>query len=526
MRSRLAISALAVATSLTMTCVAGCSSDGTRTEKRPGPLPPVPHGEQPVAGPGTGRILGGSALVRPGSSTAGSRPNLLMITLDDATRADLRVMPHVRRLLTERGTTFTNPYAPSPMCVPARASLITGQYAHNHGALTISGEGGGYDAFDDAGTLPVWLRTAGYDTLFVGKYLNGYGMGGGRAEVPPGWTDWRATADPTTYNFVRPTVVENGAPRTYHRYSTDVLRDLSVRMLSAPARRERPWYLWVNYVAPHQGGPDEPYDHAVSHPDDPHPLKTTTPAAGDRDRFAGRPLPRKPSMFEADVSDKAIVRGVRKSWPSERRAQLREVYQQRLESLLSVDRAVAATIRTLRRTGQLGDTVIVLTSDNGYVTGEHNLDGKLWYFHEIVDVPMVARGPGFPRGQRVAAPVTNADWAPTFAALAGATPTRTLDGVDIVPWLRSPASRRVVPIEAYPVAGGRRPLYTGVVVGPWTYVRARGGRTEVYYRRVDPFQEHNVRHDPRYAGQVRRLARLADRYADCAGETCPREFYR
>lgn len=525
MLSRLALSALAVTTSLTMTA-AGCSGGATSSGGRRQPLPPVAAGEQPVAGPGSSRVLGGQPLPTPRNQLAGSRPNLLMITLDDATRADLRVMPHVRRLLTEQGTTFTNSYAPSPMCVPARASLITGQYAHNHGALTINGEGGGYNAFDDAGTLPVWLREAGYDTLFVGKYLNGYGKGGGKPEVPPGWTDWRATEDPSTYNFVRPTIVENGTSRTYNRYSTYVLRDLSLDMLAAPARKKRPWYLWVNYVAPHRGGPNEPDDPAVTDPDDKNPLGTTTPAPRDRNRFRARELPRKPSMFEADVSDKAIIPAVRTRWPPHRRRELREVYQQRLESLLSVDRAVGATFRTLRRTGQLQNTVVVLTSDNGYVTGEHNLEGKLWYFNEIVGVPMTARGPGFPRDRRVAAPVSNADWAPTFAALAGAQPSRKVDGVDIMPWLRSPARRRVVPIEAYPVSGGRRPLYTGVVVGPWIYVRGQNGRTEVYYRRADPFQNNNVRRDPRYAAQVRRLARLTDRYASCAGASCPRDFYR
>ena len=168
----------------------------------------------------------------------------------------------------------------------------------------------------------------------------------------------------------------------------------------------------------------------------------------------------------------------------------------------------------------------MLTSDNGYVLGEHNLTGKLWYFREIVGVPMYVRGPGIKRGATSTTPVTNADWAPTFAALAGAQPTRTVDGVNVIPWLNKDVSTRVVPIEGYPVRGGTKPLYTGVVVGPWTYVKGRGGRAEVYYRKVDPWQNSNLKRDPRYRSQTRDLAEIARKYVDCAGDECPHDFYR
>jgi hypothetical protein len=106
------------------------------------------------------------------------RPNVLMITADDAAPGDLRYMPHTRELIAERGVTFGNGVAPTPICVPARASLLTGQYTHNHKAYTIEGKGGGYKSFNSRNTLPVWLRRAGYDTMFIGKYLNGYGDAG------------------------------------------------------------------------------------------------------------------------------------------------------------------------------------------------------------------------------------------------------------------------------------------------------------------------------------------------------------
>jgi arylsulfatase A-like enzyme len=436
-------------------------------------------------------------------------------------------MPRVQRLLGDRGTTLRQAVAPSPICVPARASLLTGQYAHNHGALTISGEGGGVAALDDdSETLPVWLQRAGYDTLFVGKYLNGYGEQTSPDYVPPGWTDWRGAVDPATYNFERPELNDNGQVGRVDQYSTDLFSDLTAQMLSDPARQRRPWYLWVNYVAPHHGGPVEPDDPEVVFPDDPNPVKTPVPARRHRDSFADTGFPVKPDMFEADTSDKPPVSPVHQVWEGDRRAARLEAYQQRLESLQAVDEAVGRAVRTLRRTGQLADTVVVFASDNGYATGEHNLSGKLWHYRETGGIPMVMAGPGVPRGRVSDTPVTNPDVATTIAALARARPTRAQDGVDVLPWLRSGSNSRVVPLEAYPVRGGRTPLYVGVRVGSWTYVRWRTGAEEMYDHSVDPYELQNVAKARAYRSERRELRALTVRYADCRGRSCPKDFYR
>jgi arylsulfatase A-like enzyme len=450
-----------------------------------------------------------------------------MITVDDASVGDLAVMPRVRRLIAERGTTVRQAVAPTPICVPARASLLTGQYAHNHGALTISGDGGGFAAFgNDEETLPVWLQRAGYDTMFVGKYLNGYGEQSSADYVPPGWTDWKGTVDPATYNFEHPELNDNGDVRRVDEYSSDLFSDLTVQLVSDPARERRPWYLWVNYVAPHHGGPDEPDDPAEVYPDDPDPIKTTVPAARHRDMFADTGFPDKPNMFEQDTSDKPRISPVHRVWEGDRKAELLEAYQQRLESLQAVDEAVGRTVRTLRRTGQLADTVVIFASDNGYAVGEHNLFGKLWHYRETNGIPLVLAGPGVPRDHVSDTPVTNPDLATTIAALARARPTRPQDGVDVLPWLRSRADARVIPLEAYPVMGGRTPLYVGVRVGRWTYVRWRTGAEELYDRSVDPYEMDSVARSPDYRAKRRELRALTARYLHCRGQTCPRDFYR
>ncbi len=472
------------------------------------------------------RVLprGAARQARPVPVDAPDRPNLLMITLDDAAWGDMVHMPRLQELLVDQGVTLRGALAPNPICVPARSSLLTGQHSHNHGAWnTTSDAGHGLDALDDSSTIATWLQDAGYDTFFLGKYPNGYTDG---TVVPPGWTGWRGLVDPTTYNFVRPTVSMDGVEETFGTYSTTLLSEQSDELLREPARAEDPWYMWLNYVAPHHGGPDAPDDPAVLYPDDPDPVKTTTPAARDVDTFADLALPDTPNMFEEDVSDKVLVRATQRTVPDDRRAQLTEAHQQRIESLQSVDRALGRTIETLEETGQLDDTYVVLTSDNGYTLGAHNIEGKLWYFRELVGVPMYVRGPGLPGGTVSRAPVTNVDWAPTFAALAGAEPTSQVDGVDVLPWIASDAERRVVPIEAYPVKRGTKRLYRGVVVGPWTYVQGRSGQAEVYYRDVDRWELENLAGDPRWSEQVAELKQLVRRTSNCAGDECPSTFYR
>ncbi len=517
---------LAVVTALT---AASCTDVPEQKRSQPR-LPNVSPGDQPVASPSPqDAVLPEQALTRPDWRQPRERPNLLLITMDDAALGDLEHMPLLQESVADQGVTLDQGLAPTPICVPARASLLTGQYAANHGAVTINGEGGGFDAFEDDDTLPVWLRDAGYDTFFMGKYLNGYGTGDSDTYVPPGWTDWQGMVDPTTYNFAAPTINDNGVPGQVQQYSTDLLRDQTVEALESPERQERPWYMWVNYVAPHTGGPTTDDDPSRVSPDDPDPIATTSPAEEDRDTFTDLELPRTPDVFEEDVSDKVMIKSTHRPWDADKRAQAKEAHQQRIEALQSVDRAIAATVDSLRETGQLRNTYVVVTSDNGFVLGSHNLEGKLWYFRDIVGIPMMARGPGLPRGVHNPTPVTNADWAPTFAALAGATPTREVDGVDVMPWLAADPddapARRVVPVAGYPVKGGLTPLYSGVVVGPWTYVEGRAGRAELYYREVDPHELYNLARDPRYKQQRKELRRLANDVRDCVGTACPSDFF-
>lgn len=450
------------------------------------------------------------------------QPNIVMITLDDLTSADLAVMPRTRRLIARQGTTMTQGLAPTPMCAPARASLLTGQYAHHHGVLTVEGQAGGFEAFDDRRTLPTWLQQAGYETMFAGKYLNGYGVRDPRY-IPPGWDRWRASVDFTTYSFLHTRFNVDGTVVRPPGYSSDILGRYSEELIGQHERGRlsgHPMFLWVNYVAPHHGGPREPDDPGRTLPGGRRPL-TTTPAPRDRNHFRDVPLPHGPAMWERDRRGNPHA-GPRAS--ASYRAAIREVHQQRLESLLAVDEAVGRTVRALRRAGELKRTVIVLTSDNGYMIGEHQLVGKLWFYDDSLRIPVILRGPGIPRDQRVATPITNPDLAVTIAGLAHARPTREVDGVDLLPWLDRPDQRRAVPIEAYPVRGGKRRLYSGIRYADLTYVRSRGGSEELYDRARDPGELVNVARKPAYGATLERMRTWDRRYRNCSGTACPQWF--
>lgn len=152
----------------------------------------------------------------PAANAGGARqtpPNVVVLMTDDETVEDMDVMPRTRNLLGANGVTFARSYVSYPVCCPSRATYLTGQYAHNHGVMGLYPPTGGYGRFDAREALPVWLQRAGYRTAHFGKFLNGYGNQVA-ANVPPGWSDWHATVDYSTYRMWGYTVNDNGRMRT------------------------------------------------------------------------------------------------------------------------------------------------------------------------------------------------------------------------------------------------------------------------------------------------------------------------
>jgi N-acetylglucosamine-6-sulfatase len=456
-------------------------------------------------------VLSGSAgTSQAGTQQAVNRPNVVVIMTDDQTVESLRVMGNVRGLLAAQGVTFDNNFATFPLCCPSRATFLTGQYPHNHRVLGNAPPNGGYDRLDHMNTLPVWLQRAGYATVHIGKYLNGYGRVR-QTEVPPGWVEWHGSIDPSTYSFYNYTINENGRLVRYGNTAADYQADVYTRKATDVIRRyaadPRPLFLSVAYLAPHSGGPRES--------DDPSNQATPVPAPRHRNVFATQPLPTPPSFNEADVSDKPTGIRTRPLIGQARVNGIRENYQQRLESLLAVDEGVAEIVRTLEATGKLGRTYIIFTADNGFFHGEHRVPaGKTLVYEPSIRVPLIIRGPRIPRGGRRAQLAGNIDLAATIADAARIRPGRAPDGRSLLPIARDRLlfSGRDILLET--------PSYSAIRTPRWVYVEHANGERELYDLIRDPHQLTSQHLNPALQATRVDLAARLTQLRGCSGVTC------
>jgi N-acetylglucosamine-6-sulfatase len=391
----------------------------------------------------SGGVPGGIDAAR----AASAQPNVVLIQADDQTTTQFKrqFMPKTMRLLTKPGTTFTDYIATTALCCPSRASLITGQYAHNNG-VSSNGNKGGYPALIDKGNvLPVWLQQAGYNTIHVGKFLNAYQRYAQRpTDVAPGWTDWQTLLSGENYSYYRYHMSNNGRS-VYHGgsnkdYATRVLTRKAVRAVRSYAPSSAPFYLQLDERAPHisSGNRHGRCGGKIRYPE---------PDPRDKREFRNAPLPRPPSFNEKNMSDKpAFMRNAPLIGAREKR-RIREHWRCGLAALAGVDRSVAGVYNAVKQAGELKDTVFLYISDNGQFYGEHRLvDGKVLPYEEALRQPLVMKVPrtyreGSDRVGSVHVPVANIDLAPTILDLAHAKPCppqgecRVMDGRSLMPLL-------------------------------------------------------------------------------------------
>src|SRR6185295_13747412 len=176
----------------------------------------------------------------------------------------------------------------------------------------------------------------------------------------------------------------------------------------------------------------------------------------------------------------------------------------------------------LADTGQLERTVIIFTSDNGFLLGEHRiLDQKYYPYEESIRVPLIIRGGGFPAGATAAQMVSNVDLAPTIVALTGAQPRRVLDGRPLLPLALDPqqGKNRTLLIEGVN-AGTGKPSFQAVRDPGWLYVEYATGDRELYDLGKDPFELRSRHAAPALASVRNDLARRLVRLRSCSGSAC------
>ena len=318
---------------------------------------PVIHLNSPLAqarawprGPlvAAGWALSASGRTPGGAEAAGAalndRPNIVLIQTDDQTYRQFsrQVMPNTKRLLANHGTTFRNYIATTAQCCPSRASLITGQYAHNDG---VTSNGVGYRGLVDKGNvLPVWLQQAGYLTLHVGKFMNGYQQFADPPSlVPPGWDQWYSFLGGTRYYdydlYVNGDVVHRGSRAAAN--ATQVANRKAVQLIRSWASEAVPIYLQLDEPSPHIAAQQDPYGNCGHAP---------MPERRDEGAYRHAPLPRPPSFNERDMRDKPPFLSSAPEAESPRQTNhVRRRWRCALASLKGVDRGVAQVYRALKR---------------------------------------------------------------------------------------------------------------------------------------------------------------------------------
>ena len=503
----------------------------------------------------------------------GEQPNVLVVMTDDVPYGDLQLMPSFKRL-AEEGTTFTRAYASYPLCCPARSTFLTGQYAHNHGVKSnFFSTGGGFDSLEGQDDiLSTWLQDAGYETAFVGKYLNEYG-GRDPELVPPGWDDWHGLVDYSTYNYFNWAGNHNGALDYYGDreytdalielarmtatdeagtpaqalarsieiydpvedigsedqadYQPDVTGEFANEALEGAMEGEKPFFLYYAPIAAHRETDYEEFGGIRDIPLDADPR----PPERYEETYDDVELPRDPSFNEEDVSDKPEGVSGRDLIDEERMEEMTADYQGGLGALRAADDGLAEMLDTLEESGELDDTIVVYTADQGFMQGQHRIDDHKYIPYEpSIRLPLVIAGPGIPKGEEVHDLVAAQDMTATIVDAAGANPGRDADGVSLLPHLRGkPFPEREILLEALAPtvefeigneAIDAQVPYFGLRTERYKYISWSFGDEELYDLQEDPYELENVAEEEDYAEIRERLAERAKELSACAGPSC------
>lgn len=471
--------------------------------------------------------LGALALIGCGEpreqrALGGERPNIIVVMTDDQGPQTLEPgLPEATRRLSEEGTRMERAYVTTPLCCPSRASFLSGQYGHNNGVLANDP---GYPSLRrPRDVLPTWLGRAGYRTSMIGKFLNGYdrtprGAGGRPA---PGWEQWDVME--RTYAYYGYSLRQDERLVAYgddeDDYLTDVLTERALDRIGELEDDPRPLFMWLSYWAPHKEGSESTDGKCAGQ---------AIPRSRDTRLHPDAMLPGdRRSINEADATDKPAYIATKRSFrPRDRRRALLS-HRCALGSLEAVDRGVVRILERLAELGELKRTAIILTSDNGFMFGEHRLvDGKSVPYEESIRVPAIVDLPPElgPQPRRIGALVANIDLAPTIAELAGARPClggmvcRRIDGRSWVGALRGrerlPRGRAIL-LEAdqgrpCPFRGIRTDRYLFARYIPTGEAPCLAAERELYDTDRDPAQLDNLlATDP--GGRTERLAARLER---------------
>ena len=429
------------------------------------------------------------------------RPNIIFIITDDQQTGLLGIegnpvvrTPNIDRLAKE-GATFDNFFVATPLCSPSRASFLTGQYAQKHNV--INNDKLGLDVISH--TLMTWprqLREAGYETAFIGKWH--MGLDDSRR---PGFDRWFSFKGQGA--FIDPVVNDEGTRRQTTGYMTDIINEHAVDFVNKNHNR-KPFAMILSHKAVH--APIIPAErHSTFYDEYEYEAPLVSKGNIESKPILQRNVPWKPSYeYENIVPEPGEPRRRRGNDRTSRVAD-------QMRCLLSVDEGVGEIFKVLEENGQLDNTIIVYTSDNGMLMGEHNrFHTKRWAYDNVLRVPFFIRYPKMiEAGSKINEMVSNIDWAPTVYDVVGVEPIIPVHGKSFLPLLKMEEAewRTAFYAEYFHEKVARNtPSWQAVRTKDWKYISYVGLNTdemnELFDLKNDPSEEFNLYENAVYKQQL------------------------
>ncbi|EEY16605.1 arylsulfatase [Verticillium alfalfae VaMs.102] len=376
---------------------------------------------------------------------AASRPNIVFVLTDDQDlhMNSLAHIPLIQDHLVKQGTLYKRHFCTTAICCPSRASLWTGKLAHNTNVTDLNPPYGGFPIFVKNGHnenyLPVWLQSAGYTTYYTGKMFNAHTIWNYDSPHLNGWNGSDFLLDPNTYAYWNATFQRNKDAPVNHlgQYSTDLVAQKAYGFLDDAVAAGEPFFLGIAPIAPHSNvnastlnpvkGPDE--DVPVS--DGEFRVNFPQPAKRHEHLFPDAKVPRTENFNPDKPSGADWVR--RQPKLSDENVAYNDLhYRGRLQALQAVDELVDGLIDKLEEHGVLDNTYIFFTTDNGFHISQHRLQpGKECGYEEDINIPLIVRGPGVPKGAISESVTAHIDLVPTILNLADAPLRADFDGAPI-----------------------------------------------------------------------------------------------
>ena len=459
------------------------------------------------------------------------RPNVLFILTDDQRYDALSCMghpylktPHIDRLASE-GLLFKNHFCTTSLCSPSRASILSGLYAHTHGVSNNFTE---YPK--DMVSFPMRLQESGYETAYVGKWHMGE-----KNDMPrPGFDHFvthkgQGKYFDTEFNF-------NGKDRRVVKgYYTTVVTDMAMDWIK-DRESDKPWAIMVGHKAPHSFYfPEKKYEQAFDSVDIQYPQSAFT-------------LDDKPAWFKKRLDTWHGIYGPlfgwRKKFPDKSPEAVKDfakMVRAYWGTLLSVDDSVGRLYTFLEDRDELDNTLVVFTSDNGLLEGEHGMVDKRTGHDPSIRIPLVVRYPGLAVQGKVIPQITaTIDFAPTILDICGAEPLEKVHGHswkqlaqgdtstqgDTSDW-RTSFYYEYNYEHQFPYTPNVRALRTD----RWKYIRYPHGdgspdrhMEELYDLKVDSGENKNLINNDSYVDVVKDLRSELDRLIAVHGDGKPDEM--